>query len=218
MLQFATGESSRIRARRAVIVADRAPSRTDGSDRRYVPVTCTVAVRRMFGAEPVWIPQDAGVRAALRAVDALLGPAAADLPTALAPPGWVDERSGVPAGVPVGGTDLADAAAWPPDVAESLAACRLAPGADIRVRLPDRPFGEVAAGLPHTWLGYQVADLGPRPFGHQLDFYLHFPPPHTAEWYSRPALEAAAMGCVVITLERFAGFYGDVFGWRQMGG
>jgi glycosyltransferase involved in cell wall biosynthesis len=218
VLQFAAGEPGRIRARRAVIVADRAPSRADGSDRRYVPVTCTVAVRRMFGAEPVWIPQDGGVRAALRTVDALVDPAAADLPTALASPGWVDERTGRPGDVPVVGTDLADAAAWPPDVAEALAAVRLVPGADVRVRLPDRPFGEVPVGLPHTWLGYQVADLGPWPFGHQLDFYLHFPSPQTAEWYSRPALEAAATGCVVIMEERFAGFYGDAAVYTEPAG
>jgi len=63
--------------------------------------------------------------------------------------------------------------------------------------------------LRRTWLGYESGDLGPRPFLHQLDFYVHFPPPESAEWYSRPALEAAAMGCVVVMPERYAGLYGD---------
>ncbi|MGX6604147.1 glycosyltransferase [Micromonosporaceae bacterium Da 78-11] len=209
VLQFTAGEQSRVRVRRAVVVADRAPSRTDGTDRRYVPATCTAAVRRLFGADPVWIPQDAGVRAALRQVDALVNLAEADLPTAVAAPGWVDERTGVVTGPAVAGTDLCDAAAWPPDLVDQLAACRRLPDADLRVRLPDRPDGELTVRLPHTWLGYQAADLGPRPFLHQLDFYLHFPPDKAAEWYSRPALEAAAMGCVVVMPERFAGFYGD---------
>jgi hypothetical protein len=83
------------------------------------------------------------------------------------------------------------------------------PEADIRVRLPDRPRDMVNISLPRGWLGYETSDLGPRPFLHQLDFYLHFPPISAPEHYSRPALEAAAMGCVVVTAERFAGLYGD---------
>jgi hypothetical protein len=209
VLQFTAGLDSRIRARRAVVVADRAPARTDGTDRRYVPATCTVAVRRLFEAEPAWIPQDAGVRTALRTIDAGLPVAGTDLPTAVAAPGWVDDRSGARAGPAVAGTDLCDAASWPTDVAEALAVCRRLPDADVRVRLPDRPRGELAVDLPRAWLGYETADLGPRPYLHQLDFYLHFPPPAAAEHYARPALEAAAMGCVVVMPERFAGFYGD---------
>ncbi len=209
VMQFTAGQQSRIRAQRAVVIADRAPSRLDGADRRYVPATCTAAVRRLFGAEPVWIPQDAGVRAALSTMDALAVLSDFDLPIALTAAGWVADRTGMSSDPPVVGTDLCDAAAWPPDLRESLAACHRVPGADIRIRLPGRPREELTVPLPHTWLGYDAADLGPRPFSHQLDFYLHFPPSDTAEWYSRPALEAAAMGCVVVMPERFAGCYGD---------
>jgi hypothetical protein len=112
-------------------------------------------------------------------------------------------------GPAVVGADLCDAAAWPGDVAESLAVCRRLTEADVRVRLPDRPRSEVTVELPRAWLGYEATDLEPRPFLHQLDFYLHFPPRESAEWYSRPALEAAAMGCVVVMPERYAGLYGD---------
>jgi hypothetical protein len=209
VLQFTAGAESRIRARRAVVVADRAPARRDGTDRRYVPATCTAAVRRLFEAEPEWIPQDPGVRAAVRAVDAGVPLTAWDLPTAVASPGRVDDRAGASPGPAVVGVDLCDAAAWPPDLAATLAVARRLPEADVRVRLPDRPRGESAVDLPRTWLGFEAADLGPRPFLHQLDFYLHFPPGPAAESCSRPALEAAAMGCVVVTPERFAGFYGD---------
>ncbi len=206
VVQFTAGEESRIRAGRTVLVADRAPVRSDGSDRRYEPATCAAAVRRLFGADPVWVPQDAGVRAALRTVDRL---APADLPIALAAPGWVAERDRAAPGPAVVGTDLCDAASWPADAAESLAVCRGLPDADVRVRLADRPRGEFAVRPGRTWLAYEVADVEPRPFLHQLDFYLHFPPREAAEWYSRPALEAAAMGCVVVMPERYAGFYGD---------
>ena len=209
VLQFTAGLTSGIRAERAVVVADRAPARTDGTDRRYLPGTCAAAVRRMFGAQPQWIVPDPGVRAALRTVDAGLDVAERDLPTALAPPGWVADRTAATPGVAVAGVDLCDAADWPSDVADLLAVGARLPDADIRVRLPDRPRDEPAVELPGGWLGFPAADLEPRPFLHQLDFYLHFPAESAAGHYSRPALEAAAMGCVVVMPERFAGFYGD---------
>jgi hypothetical protein len=210
VLQFAnTAAECRVRGRRTVVVADRAPARADGSDRRYRPADCTATAVRLFGADPEWVPQDPGVRAALRTVDAALVLAERDHPTAVASPGWVEQRTGARSGPVVAGTDLCDAASWPPDVAETLAACRRLPDADIRVRLPDRPRADFTVDLPRRWLGFEAADLGTRPFLHQLDFYLHFPPPSAAEWHSRPALEAAAMGCVVVMPERYAALYGD---------
>jgi hypothetical protein len=203
VLQFAGGSPSRVRARRVVVVADRAPRRSNGTDHRYVPETCTEVARELFGAEPRWVPQDPGVRAALRTGEDR------DFPTAVAPGGWVAPRTAAGAGPALAGTDLCDAASWPGDLAEILAVCRRLPEADIRVRLPDRPRGTLDVPLHRAWLAYEVGDLGSRPFLHQLDFYLHFPPPESAEWYSRPAMEAAAMGCVVVMPERYAGLYGD---------
>jgi hypothetical protein len=213
VLQFTAGMTSHVTTDRIVVVADRAPARTDGTDRRYVPAVATEAARRLFGAPEVrWVAQDAGVRAALRTADPGLAVADRDWPTVLAPPGWVEERRGcraARAAPVVAGLDLCDAAGWPPDAAETMAAARGLPGADIRVRLPDRPRDAPRAAVPRDWVGYEAGDLGPRPFLHQLDFYLHFPPAGATEHYSRPALEAAAMGCVVVMPERFAGLYGD---------
>ncbi|WP_030436114.1 glycosyltransferase family A protein [Actinoplanes subtropicus] len=203
VLQFAGGLPSRVRAGRVVVVADRAPRRSNGTDHRYLPETCTEVARELFGAEPAWVPQDPGVRAALRTGEDR------DFPTALAPGGWVPPRTAAGPGPALAGADLCDAANWPGDPAETLAVCHRLPGADLRVRLPDRPRGTLEVPLRPTWLAYEAGDLDPRPFLHQLDFYLHFPPPESAEWYSRPALEAAAMGCVVVMPERYAGLYGD---------
>jgi hypothetical protein len=202
VLQFTEGLPSEIRAGRTVVVADRAPQRADGRDRRYEPATCEAAARRLFGADPSWRVQDDGARASLRTGNAPLA-------TALAAPGWVADRLAVAPGPAVVGTDLCDAANWHEDAAESLAVFRRLNDADVRVRLPDRPRREFAVPLARGWLGFEVADVDPRPFLHQLDFYLHFPPRESAEWYSRPALEAAALGCVVLMPERYAGFYGD---------
>ncbi|MEV4352553.1 glycosyltransferase [Actinoplanes sp. NPDC049596] len=206
VLQFTAGVASGIRAERTVVVADRAPARSDGSDRRYDPAMCTAAALRLFGADPVWVPQDDGVRAVMRTawdLDLM------NLPVALAPAGWVADRTTAAPGPAIVGTDLCDAAGWPPDAADRLAVFRRLPTADVRIRLPDRPAGELDVPLAPPWLGYAPADLGPRPFLHQLDFYLHFPPIEAAEWYSRPAVEAAQTGCVVVMPARYAPLYGD---------
>jgi glycosyltransferase involved in cell wall biosynthesis len=206
ILQFTGGLASDLHAERALIVADRAPARPDGTDRRYDPATCAAAVRRLFGADPGWVPQDDRIRALLPTVEAL---SPANLPIALASGGWVADRTTAAPGPAIVGTDLCDVACWPPDAADRLAVFGRLPAADVRVRLPDRPAEDFAVDLPPMWLGYQPADLGPRPFLHQLDFYLHFPSPDSAEWYSRPALEAALTGCVVVMPRRYAGLYGD---------
>ncbi len=206
VVQFTGGQTSAVRATRALIVADRAPVRADGTDHRYEPSTCEAAVRRLFGPDPVWLAPDAGVRSALRTVENLDPD---DLPLTVAPVGWVADRAGVSTGPAIVGTDLCDAANWPPDAADSLAVCRRLPEADVRVRLPDRPAGTWDVEVGPSWLSYQAADLGSRPFLHQLDFYLHFPPRESAEWFSRPALEAAATGCVVLMPPRYKPLYGD---------
>jgi glycosyltransferase involved in cell wall biosynthesis len=119
----------------------------------------------------------------------------------------VADRTGAAAGLPTAGTDLCDAAGWPADVPDALAVLRRLEGVDVRLRLPDRP--RWTEELPADWLAYAATDLAPRPFLHQLDFYLHLPHRRTAETYSRPALEAAAAGCVVVLPERYAAIHGD---------
>jgi hypothetical protein len=123
--------------------------------------------------------------------------------------GWCASRSGATEGQPIAGVDLCDAGAWPADVPDALAVPRRLTDADIRVRLPDRPPSTVEIRAPRSWLVYETSDVGPRPFLHQLDFYLHFPHRDAAETLSRPALEAAALGCVVVLPERSAALYGD---------
>jgi hypothetical protein len=213
VLQFASGANGAngakcgIRARRAVVVADRAPVRGDGADHRYTPATCTTAMLRLFEVDPVWCPQDAGVRAALRTVDPALPLTSADLATVVDGAGWSAPRTGAAADRPIVGTDLCDAGGWPADVPDALAVYRKLAGVDVRIRLPDRP--KYTVELPDDWLVFAAADLGSRPFVHQLDFYLHFPHRRAAEVWCRPALEAAGLGCVVLLPERYASRYGD---------
>jgi hypothetical protein len=206
-LQFPTDEPCAIRPRRVLIVADRAPARADGIDRRYTTADCTEAARRLFEVDPHWCPQDADVRAALRVHDRYVELTPYDFPSVVDTARYaaVRDRAGE---VPIVGADLCDAASWPADAEDSVAVLRRLRGADVRVRRPDHPDG-VAVSLDKSWLVYAAGDLDPRTFVHQLDFYLHFPHPRAVETCSHPALEAAAAGCVVLVPERFAAFYGD---------
>jgi glycosyltransferase involved in cell wall biosynthesis len=203
VLQFTAGRTSGIRPGRTVIVADRAPHRGDGIDRRYVPAMCSAHARELFGAEPVWCPQDAGVRRALGDCPVT----DADLPTVAGPRQWCAPRPGATPGRPVIGVDLCDAGTWPADLPDAVAVLRRLPSVDARVRLPDGLASPPA--LPGAWLTYTAGDIAARTFLHQLDFYVHYPHPRAAEVLSRPALEAAAVGCVVVLPERCAGLFGD---------
>jgi hypothetical protein len=206
-LQFAGGATSGIRAPKAIVVADRAPVRGDDVDHRYTPAACTKAMLRLFEVDPVWCPQDAGVRAALRTQDPVLALTSTDLPAVIDNSGWVAERTAASPDRPIVGTDLCDAGNWPADLPDALTVHKELTGVDVRVRLPDRP--KFTAELPGEWLVYAAGDLEQRPFLHQLDFYLHFPHPRAAELAIRPALEAAALGVVVVLSERHAALFGD---------
>ncbi|BCJ54696.1 hypothetical protein Asp14428_61710 [Actinoplanes sp. NBRC 14428] len=154
------------------------------------------------------VPAGPGGAGALRAYPSIeLTPY--DLPTVVAGGRWVATRDGAGPGVPVVGTDLCDQGVWPRDTREPLVVYDGLRKVDVRLRLPDWPLTDVNLGGPRSHLVYEAADLDLRTFLHQLDFYLHFPAPEAVETFSRPALEAAAQGCVVVTPERHAAVFGD---------
>ncbi|GAB1642610.1 glycosyltransferase [Krasilnikovia sp. MM14-A1259] len=208
VLQFAGGRPGRIRAQRAVVVADRAPTRNDGTDHRYTTAACAAAVQELFEADPQWWPQDPAIRRALLAAQPGLAVLADDLPFVVAPAEGAGPRAGLAGARPVIGVDLCDQGGLPAESAEILAVLRrLGPGADIRVRMPDRL--RPGAEMPPSWLCFEAADLDPRTFLHQLDFFLHYPHPRAVGRWSQPVLEAAAAGCVVVLPQRLAFQYGE---------
>ncbi|MFI7600779.1 glycosyltransferase [Actinoplanes sp. NPDC049681] len=207
-LQFAPDDECLLRPRRVLIVADQAPVRRDGLDHRYDPEACTRTAARLFAAEAVWCPQDPEVRGALRPYPSI-ELTAYDLPTVVGTGRWTPVRDGASRDLPVVGTDLCDQGVWPRDARESLFVYDDLRKVDVRLRLPDWPRTDVALGGPRSHLVYEASDVDLRTFLHQLDFYLHFPHPEAVETYSRPALEAAAQGCVVVTPERHAAVFGD---------
>ena len=207
VLQFAPADECLLRGRQVLIVADEAPGRLADADRRYVPADCSRVALRMFGTEPLWCPQDPQVRAVLRSETVELTPY--DLPVVVDAERWSAPRDGASRRLPVVGTDLSDEAVWPGDVRSALTVYDEVDGWDVRLRLPDWPRTGYHPGGPRSRLIYDAADLELRTFVHQLDFYLHFPSADRIETFSRPALEAAALGCVVVMPERHAAVFGD---------
>ncbi|AGL20398.1 glycosyltransferase family A protein [Actinoplanes sp. N902-109] len=209
VLQFAEGEEYLLRPRQMLVVADQAPARRDGLDNRYDVGDCTSIADRLFGVEPLWCPQDPEIRAVLRAYRPAVELTPYDLPAVIGTERWATTRTGASPDLPVVGTDLCDQGVWPRDTREALHVYAGLRAADVRLRMPDWPRTDVVLTGPRDHLVYEATDLDLRTFLHQLDFYLHFPNPEAVETYSRPALEAAGQGCVVITEERHAAVFGD---------
>ncbi|RSM67469.1 glycosyl transferase family 2 [Actinoplanes sp. ATCC 53533] len=207
VLQFPPGDPCLLRGRQVLIVADETPGRQDEADRRYVAADCSRAALRMFGTEPLWCPQDPQVRAVLRTEAVELTPY--DLPVVVDGERWSAARDGAGQWPAVVGTDLSDEAVWPGDVRAALTVYDEVGDWDVRLRLPDWPRTGYHPGGPRSRLVYDAADCDLRTFVHQLDFYLHFPSADRIETFSRPALEAAAVGCVVVMPERHAAVFGD---------
>jgi glycosyltransferase involved in cell wall biosynthesis len=207
VLQFPPGDECLLRGRQVLIVADEAPGRLGDEDRRYVPADCSRTALRMFGTEPLWCPQDPQVRAVLRGETLELTPY--DLPAVVDGERWAAPRTGATKRPAVIGTDLCDEGVWPGDVRAAVAVYDEVGRGDVRLRLPDWPRTGFHPGGPRSRLVYEAGDLDQRAFVHQLDFYLHFPSPDRIETFSRPALEAAALGCVVVMPERHAAVFGD---------
>ncbi|GAA2544843.1 hypothetical protein GCM10010435_11970 [Winogradskya consettensis] len=209
VLQFAEGDDYLLRPRQMLVVADQAPVRLDNLDNRYDVADCTRVAARLFGVQPVWCPQDPEIRAVLRAYKPAVELTPYDLPTVIGTERWTAVRTGAGPGLPVVGTDLCDQGVWPRDTREALYVYDELGAADVRVRLPDWPRTDMVLNGPRSHLVYEATDLDLRTFLHQLDFYLHFPHPQAIETFSRPALEAAGQGCVVLTQERHAAVFGD---------
>ncbi|WP_305782889.1 glycosyltransferase [Symbioplanes lichenis] len=209
VLQFAEGEECLLRPRQLLLVADQAPVRRDGFDNRYDVAACTRVAEQLFGVTPVWCPQDPEIRAVLRAYRPAVELTPYDLPAVVGTDRYSAVRRGAAPDAPVAGTDLCDQGVWPKDTREALTVHDLLDGVDVRLRLPDWPRTDVVLGGPRSHLVFEATDLDLRTFLHQLDFYLHFPHPEAVETFSRPALEAAGQGVIVLTPERHAAVFGD---------
>src|SRR5699024_10799336 len=62
ILQFFTHDVSKMHAKCMVILANQAPSESDGSDIRYIVADCHKTAQVAFDVTPVWIPQGPQIR------------------------------------------------------------------------------------------------------------------------------------------------------------
>jgi hypothetical protein len=212
VLQFAPADPATLRVRRVVVVADQAPGAADGTAARYAPAGATAAVRRLFGTEPLWAPQDTEVREALLAHLDASQLTAFDLAGPIDRRRWPAHRRTGASPRPVLGRDLRDSVG-PADADRDvlLRTMPLTPRLDVRLRggpLTSRQILDKTE-LPAGWLVYADTDIEPRAFLHQLDFYVGFPDNNRVEAFERATGEALAAGCVVLLPHRFVETYGD---------
>ena len=220
-LQFAAAIPSRLAVDRAVIVANHAPSDTDGRALRYLPCACAAAVEQLFSIQPLWLPQDPQVRASLRASGVSESELFdRDARPVIDPEAWCRERSGFRSSLPVVGFHSdAGRTEWPKDCMTLLQVYPDAPTIDVRViggrnAACDR-LG--ASAPPPNWVAYEHGEVSIRSFLFQVDFWAYFPAPTRSEVYSQAILEALASGCVVILPRRFRQTFGDAAVYRCPG-
>ena len=193
-----------------LIVADQAPVRGDGLDHRYTVAACGRTAVRLFGVEATWCPQDPEIRAALvaQAPDVVLTPW--NLPAVIDTSRWAARRGGASREHPVVGTDLCDQGVWPRDDAGGARRPRRAGrgrtcGCGCRTgRVRTRSWAARAptwSTRPSTWTRARSSTSSTSTCTSRTR--------DAVETFSRPALEAAAQGCVVVMPERHAAVFGD---------
>lgn len=214
LLQFAPAEPSTLQVDRVVVVADRPPHALDGTDRRYSPAVCDATVRTTFSAEPLWVPQTAGIRRMLTdeiPSDRLAAVGGVDV---------VEVSDGRPAGEgrrsdrPVLGRRVADppsSSAWPASREEVLAVYPVDGSVQVRV-LGDLDAVTQVLGeerRPEGWVSYRNSEIDVAELVDQIDVYVHHPHPRTVETLDPDVARAVAGGCVAVLPPRFEGVFGE---------
>lgn len=208
-LQFVpdTGGSG-LTAERVAIVVDEASRCDEGRSYRAADVAANA--KRLFGAEPVWVPRSARTRAGLES--GRFGEVSAHtLVPAFDPAGLTVHVHRPGSGRPVIGRHVPDHVShWPATPADLLAAYPDRDDVDVRLfgghRTPARVLGDDA--LPPNWLSYDEDQVDVRTFLAQLDFFVYFDRDGAAV-PGTAVLEAVASGCVVVLPRQLKPVYGD---------
>lgn len=212
VLQFPPSTPTCLRVGRVIILANQAPSESDGSDVRYTVPACERTVRDMFGVDPTWVPQGPIIRHALEDVVAPEHLADFDMPGILNLDEWATPRTRFRGDRPVIGRLSRDTAMkWPddPDVLFEVYPdddefdVRIMGGRHTVRRLTDTDH------LPENWVSYDYDEIPARLFLFQLDFFVYFHHPLWQEAFGRAILEAIATGCVAVLPPHFRELFGD---------
>lgn len=178
-----------------------------------MPAACSANAARLFGVDPVWIPQGPQTRKALIEDGTLLPGQIADfdMPSVVDPADWAMPRTRFRGDVPIVGRHSRDHYTKWPDTAERL--LEVYPddsGVDVRIMGGDKVPRELLGRdrLPANWTSFSYDQLPVKAFLYQLDFWIYFHHPVLVESFGRAVLEAMANGCVVILPHSFEPTFG----------
>lgn len=194
------------------IVANQAPTESDGSDRRYVVEDCTNHARAMFGVEPLWVPQGPRVRAMLMKEAPGTALAEFDNPAIIDLSSWWSEHLPDPVPPVRIGRYSRDHVMKFPGSAEALRHIYRADDPSFQVRIMGgvNVVGQLLEGqeLPTNWevLPYGAEDT--RAFLRSIDFFVYYDHPVSMEAFGRSILEAIASGVVVVLDPKYEPVFG----------
>lgn len=194
------------------IVANQAPTEADGSDRRYVVDDCTEHARRMFGVDPLWVPQGPRVRAALQADAPECHMAQFDNPSIMELADWYEEHRPDPGRPARIGRYSRDYPMKFPDSGDSLREIYLAddPRAFVRIMGGTNVVGELLdhAPVPGNWEILPYGAEEPQDFLRTIDFFVYYDHPGSMEAFGRSLLEAISAGVAVILHPKYLPVFG----------
>lgn len=211
ILQFVTGDPIELSVGRMVILANQAPSERDGSDIRYRVEDCTRNARRLFGVDPLWVPQGPTVRQILTVDVAAERLAPYDMPGIIDLDAWWTPRGRFRSDRPVIGRHSRDnVMKWPELPADLAAAYPLDGSADVRVM----GGGATVRSIldldrdPDCWVVFGVDEMPVRAFLNSIDFFVYFQNSTAYDAFGRSILEAAAAGAVPVLPHHFRDTFG----------
>lgn len=212
ILQFVPDAASNLRVGRMVILANQAPSETDGTDIRYLVRDCHENAQRIFTPHVTWVPQGPRVREAITPYLGASELEAFDIPGILDVNEWSSSRPRRPRGlVPViGRHSRDDAMKWPEDMETMKAVYPTSGEPDVRVMGGSKaPLAVLRSRtVPPAWTVHRMNAIPVKQFLNTLDFFVFYQNSKATEAFGRAILEAVAAGLVVILPPH----YRDVFG------
>jgi hypothetical protein len=212
ILQFATDQPASWRARSMWIVVNQAPSEVDGSDLRYLPGHCDAEARRLFGCEPVWVPQGPRARDALLegGGSEALTLADFDIGAIIDADAWFSPRRPSRASRPRVGRYSRDDPMKYPD-GRTMLQVYGAPDLDVSLMGAARTVPSLLEGapIPDNWRLLKHRAMDVRDFLDEIDFFVYFDHPRANEAFGRSILEALAAGCLVVLPWKFQPVFGD---------
>lgn len=212
ILQFASDAPTRWNVESAWIVANQAPAERDGRDLRYLVEDCDRTARRLFGCDPLWVPQGPTARHALEPFEGLVRISDFDDPGIIDPEEW-EKAPHVPDPErrPRVGRYSRDAPMKFPASSDDLREVYDAPDVDVTmmgaVDTVTRMFGDDP--IPPTWTLLPKDSVPVVDFLQDVDFFVYYDHPETYEAFGRSILEALASGVVVVLPPHFKPVFGD---------